>query len=130
MSSIKIVGKAIVLTSKLKTETIKQLKKFAPTALTVINDKGEPVFAVGYSAKGNASINKNGVEYNGTSPEGMAQATFMCADDVAAEKQKQYVLDTYGAGLMQLDAVEDQILSAANTLNDKITAISDGITVG
>lgn len=129
MSSITIVGKAIVLTSKIKTATIKQLKKFSPAALTHLNDEGGQDFVVGYSAKGTASINKFGVEYNGTNAAGFAQATFLCVDDLAAEKQKAYVLDTYGAGLLKLDEVEDEINVIAADLDAKIAAVSDGITV-
>lgn len=129
MPKITIVGKAIVITSAIKTATIKQLKKFKPEALSHLNDKNEVDFVVGYSAKGTASINKFGVEYNGTNADGFAQATFLCVDDLAAANQKEFVLDTYGAGLLKLDAVEAEIVDIANDLTAAITAVSDDITV-
>lgn len=126
MSKITLIGKAIVITSAVKSATIKQLKKFSPASLVKKDDKGAPVYAIDLSVKGTVGISKNGITFNGTSKEGFAQATVLVPDGTATSAE--YVVDNFGAALFELDSFETEVNAAYADLAAQIKAVESNIT--
>ena len=71
----KILGSAFTVTSGLKIDEIQALQRFSPKDLTVFDaeDKKTPIFKIGLDPC--ASLNRNGVSFNGANSDGYAQAT-------------------------------------------------------
>ena len=124
---VKVIGKALILSTILHTAEIVTLNKFHPSALVKRNEKDEPVFAIGID-KG-AAISKFGVTFNDTDSNGYAQLTMVIPDHVKSEDRQAWVLDTYGLALNELSAFESVVCERYNGLKTTFDTVAESITV-
>ena len=108
MAKIVVVGKAVVITSTLKTADIQVIDKYRHDALTLFEGEGkdrQPVFMVAVG-NGCGSIGAYGIEFNGTNAEGFATVTKLLPDGLKAENVKDWVSDNIGVPALKLDKLE------------------------
>lgn len=122
---IKIAGNAIVLTSKLKFETIQKMEKYNKDALCLIEakkDEEKEIFRISTGKLG--SISKYGIVFAEANKEGYATATTLFPENVT--DKKAYIKDNFGTALFMLDDLEESVktscaeLEAAYAELDKI----------
>lgn len=134
MAQLKIVGGAVILTSSAKLEDIKLLEKTNPEALRLYktNEAGkkECVFTVATGSKG--GVGPRGVIFDSAALDGtgMATVTSEVPAGATAENVKELVADKVGAGIINLNKVEEQIPDAVAAAQAEKAAILDSITIG
>lgn len=102
-----IVGKALVVTSDIKTKDILRAQRICPEALALIDEESKVVqFSVNTVQK-NGDIGKFGVNFDTEGPGGKAQITLML--DKALTKDE--LADRFGLALIKLTAVEAKFAS-------------------
>lgn len=102
---IKIAGNAVVLTSKLKLDTIKKLEKYVPNALVLVStedNEEREIFRVATGKTG--SISKYGVSFATADKDGFATITTNIPEDVT--DKKVYVKDNFATILLMLKDIE------------------------
>ena len=77
-----LLGAAAVIVSAVKLEDWKRVEKYAPEALKVLDEEGEPSFRV-MTTSGGGSANRLGIAWGSyTSEEGYATVTILLDEDV------------------------------------------------
>lgn len=118
----KIVGNAIVATSKITESDYEMVKRSNPGALSIKDDKGNDVFTVSYNSKsvaGNALVQKYGITFNGKALDdnnnGYLTLTIPCtAEDLATtEKAKELTANIFEPVLPFISRLEGDIPAAA-----------------
>ena len=102
---IKIAGNAIVLTSKIKFDTIKKLEKYVPNALVLVSTNEEEqkeVFRIATGKTG--SISKYGIVFATANKDGFATITTNIPEEIT--EKKEYVKDNYALILAMLKDIE------------------------
>lgn len=102
---IKIAGNAVVLTSKLKLDTIKKLEKYVPGALVLVStedNEEREIFRIATGKTG--SISKYGVSFATADKDGFATITTNIPEDVT--DKKVYVKDNFATILLMLKDIE------------------------
>lgn len=108
-----VAGKAMILTSSIKTEDIKLLEKYKPAALRIVSEDGKSdIFAIGTGSR--PAVCEFGLVFDGTARDdsGCACATFSVPEDVS--DVKEWVADKIGiaAGhLMDLEARLPEVIT-------------------
>lgn len=114
-SKIKIAGNAIVLTSKLKLETIKKMEKYNRNALCLIEVKKDEETEIFRISTGKlASISKYGVVFSEANKDGFATATVLLPEGVT--DKKEWIKDNYATTLFMLADLEDTVETACAEL--------------
>ena len=132
MAKIIIAGQAVVVTSSLSLDDIKELKKYRPDALTLYEGEGsekEPVFKVGLAC-GAGTIGTYGVEFGGESHDEEKLATVTMVIPAAVEDVKEYVSDAIGAAALKLSQLEEalpEVLEEIKKEREKIDGIIEVI---
>lgn len=130
MAKVTIAGKVIVITSALKLEELETVKKYQPKALVLLGgeDGKEPIFAVGVVRGSAGKIGNVGVEFGEeTQTEKLATMTLMAPADV--KDMKEYVVDKYGAALMNLAKLETNLPAVIGAIAAEKQSIMDNISV-
>lgn len=130
-AKIKIVGNVAVVESDAKLETIKKLQKYRPDSLRLYKGTGkdkEEVYAICAAPKGNGSINEYGASF-GTSAttDGKALITLMIPD--GTRDAKEWVKETVGAAILNLNKVEAQFAAANEEIDNELAEIEANIAV-
>ena len=107
---VKVIGTALIVTTVVTAVAAEKAKKYAPQALVVCNDKGEPVYKMAGKAN-EPFLGKYGTAFNGVDSEGCLTATFVIPDQPDADTKKTYVTDNFGLSLAALDAYESTIVA-------------------
>lgn len=113
MAKIKIVGDAVVVTSAVKLEDYKKVKKYRPKALVLMGgeDNKEEIFRVGISS-GNGSVKPYGIEFGKeTRDENKLACITTVLEGIGDEDIKKYVADAYGQAILLLNKIEEKIPS-------------------
>lgn len=113
--TIKIAGNAMVLTSKLKFETIQKMEKYNPNALCLVevkNDEENEVFRIGTGKL--SGINKFGITFAEADKDGFATATVLFPQNVT--DKKTYIKDNFATALFMLKDLEDAVKTACAEL--------------
>lgn len=132
MARINVIAKAVVVTSTLKIDEIKLVKKYRPEALTLFEgegDKKEPVFCIGLT-RGAGEINQYGVSFSENTPgDGKeAQATMILPDGIS--DVKEYVSDAIGRAVIKLNKLEATIPGIIEEIKAEKAEIEANITIG
>lgn len=132
MAKITIAGQAVVVTSAIKLEDIKTIKKYRPDALTLKGgeDGKEPIFSISVCNSGDGNINRYGVEFSHATHDEAKLATVTIVhpygDDVDI---KSVVADTIGAYVLNLNKLEETLPSVMNEIAAEKARILANITV-
>lgn len=129
MAKIVIAGDAVVVKSDLNLEDIKTIAKYQPKALTLMGgeDGKEPIFALG-TTTGTGSINAVGASFGKADADGKAVIT-MVMQGVPTEKAKDWVADTLGAALMNLNTLEEKLPTVLSGISAQRATVMENISV-
>ena len=102
-AGIKVIGNTVFVESDFSPEELKEVLKYRPEAMTILDEAKEPVFGVGISC-GDGSIGKFGATYGGShNAAGKALISIKVPDGVDA---KSYIEDKVGVAILLLKKVE------------------------
>jgi len=154
MANVTIAGNSYVVTSAVSMADLETVKKYRPSALTIIDpDTKETLFKVGISSgvagsgsanssggtngSGSAgvcgissgSISDYGISFGGVSNDAakLATATLPIPHDV--KDAKEYVLDKAGLALVNLEKIEAEIAEALDEIRAERSSIAESIKV-
>ena len=128
MAKTKILGTAVTITSAVKVADFKTLAKFKPAALAlteVVDGVKEEKFSVALGTS--PSVTKYGIVFDSMNTDGYAEVTLQIPASIAADKRKEYVADTYGYALLNLNQLEGQIAEVMAETEADFIAINDNI---
>ena len=128
MAKTKILGTAVTITSAVKVADFKTLAKFKPAALAlteVVDGVKEEKFSVALGT--NPSVTKYGIVFDSANTDGYAEVTLQIPASITADKRKEYVADTYGYALLNLNQLEGQIAEVMAETEADFIAINDSI---
>ena len=125
---VTITGDAFALTSSIKVEDIKMLKKQSPDSLKIKDDENNDIFGIDY-VEGCPSITKFGITFGGVSRDGKGFATLTGTIPSGTANAKDYVADTLGSAASMLKDIETVLPDIIKEINDNRTAFINGITV-
>ena len=112
---IKIVGNAVVLTSKLPFATIQKMEKYNDKALALYAEEDGEVNEIFRIMTGTcASIGKYGIVFNEANKEGFARATVLLPEEVT--DKRQFVKDNFGSAIFMLNNLEKAVEKACADL--------------
>ncbi len=123
---IKIVGNALVLTSKLKFATIQKMEKYNKDALCLVevkNDEENEIFRIGTGKT--SAIGKYGITFMEASKEGNATATVLFPEGVT--NKREYVKDNFANVLFMLNDLEDVVNTVCAELEAAYAKLDDDI---
>ena len=121
-----MMGAAAVVVSGVKLEDWKLVEQYAPEALRIMDENGEPVFRV-MTKKGSGSMNRYGVVWGSyLSEEGNATVTMLLDEDV--ENPKEAVMEVIGSALLDLAGIEKALPGAIEEIREKQKRIEAQIT--
>lgn len=134
MAKYVINGEAFVVTSSKTLEEIQSVEKYAPKALSLFEKDEDTgcrveVFRVATAAKGKGGLNEFGAVFatEARDGSGCACATILLPDGVS--DAKQFVKDNYGAAIVKLEQVEQQIGEALAKVAEDMAALEEKITI-
>lgn len=117
----------MVLKSDVQLELLKKLARTNPDALRIVDENGNPKFSACVAKCGSGRINSIGAEFAPeTGEDGLAKITI---DLPACESVGDYIADTYGRAITNLQAVEAQISEAVEAMGVQRAAINDMISI-
>lgn len=126
MAKVTMLGQAVVITSAVKLEDIKLIKKYRPEALSLYEGEGAekvPVFTIGATKAGN-DINKIGAEFSHANEDGYAQITLY-----SESADKEEIADLIGRPLLKLNKLEETLAGVIDEIAAEKAAILENITV-
>lgn len=128
MAKITVAGQAVVLTSSLKLEDIKTIKKYRPKALIVYggDDGKELEFAI--SAGTVEDISKNGICFANETRDG-GYATITLTTSYAGEDIKDYVADEIGTAFIHLQSLEDTLEPVIEEIEAQRAELKNSINI-
>lgn len=132
MAKIIVAGQAVVVTSSLTLDEIKEVKKYRPEALVLYKGEGpekEPDFKVGFSKCSGGSVGTYGVEFGSESHDDdkLATLTMIIPEDV--EDIKGYVSDAIGAAVLKLNKLEESLPEVLKEIKEEREKIDEIITI-
>ena len=130
MAKIVIAGDAVVITSALKLEDIRNVEKYRPNALYLMGgeDGKEPIFRVGTAKKG--SLSEYGIEFAAETHDDEKLASITLVNNCACGADvKECVAEDIGPIVMNLNKVEAAIPAVLEEIAAEKAAILANISV-
>lgn len=129
MAQTRIIGDAIVITSTLKLEDIKNVQKHRPAACSLWGgeDGKEELFRI--SAKDAGSISNMGIVFGAASRDAGKFAEMTIVAPEMGNDPKEYVTENYGVVLANLNKLEQQLPGVIAEIAAEKAAVMAGITV-
>lgn len=129
MAKTKIFGDSIVITSSIKLADLKNVAKYAPTALTLMGgeDGKEPVFGICVSKTGPGFINGVGAGFAPATRDADGKATITMMIPASIEKAKEWVVEEFGGALMNLKALETALPAVIEKIAADKKAVEESI---
>lgn len=104
---VRYVSNVVILTSDIKFGDIELLERRKPSALMLLDDDGDPKFAIG---TGDGSIGEFGIEFSGADRSGRATVTVdIIPDSDDEEAIKQEIVEELGGVFKNLMVIEDNL---------------------
>ena len=112
-----LIGAAAVIVSGVKLEDWQRAEQFAPEALRVMNEDGEPAFRI-MTAKGSGSMNELGVVWGSyLNEEGNPTVTILIDDEV--DDRRAAVMEVIGSALLKLEEIEQKMPEILQGIGEK-----------
>ena len=122
-----VMASACIIKSTLTPEEIKNMKKLRPEMLAMVDENGDPVFAIDIDEDMPGSMTDYGACFgNATSEDGKATITMVI--DPAAEDPVKLIEDKFGHALLMLDEMECAIAEELPNLREEERRIHSMIT--
>lgn len=130
MAKILIAGDAVVVTSAIKLEDLRDIKKYRPSALVLKGgeDGKEPIFAIDVE-EGKGEINKNGVCFGSATRDDAKLATLTMATSCVEGDIKEFVADKLGSALINLNKLEETLPSVVQSIAAEKAQVLGAISV-
>ncbi len=130
MAKITIAGDAVVVTSAMKLEDIKKIKKYRPDALVLKGgeDGKEPIFKLGVCT-GAGSLCKYGAEFGSETHDDEKKAVMTLICDCREGDIKEAVADTIGAYVLNLNKLEETLPGVLEEIAAEKEKIMSNISV-
>lgn len=126
IKKIRIVGNAMVLTSKLKLATIQKMEKYNPKALGLYEiNKDEEVEVFKIMSGKLSSINKFGIVFAEANKDGYAVATTLFPADI--KDKKEFIKDNFATVLFMLEDLEAAIETSCAELEAAFSKLDEDI---
>jgi hypothetical protein len=130
MAKIRAIDQAVVITSSLTNEQLSKAIKYFPEVLTLKakndEDKLVPVFVVSQGTKGDAG--KYGITFPNGPKDEKASLT-VSIDKMSANKRTEFVKDSFGKILVNLNKIEAQYAGAEKAFDEEYKALDKDIVV-
>lgn len=126
MAKVKILGNAVEVTSSVKFEDIKKVKKYRPSALVLKDENGNALYAL---SVGEGKINNVGASFDHATRDDEKKATLTMAVTYEGDDVKAYVADALGAALLNLGKIEATLPAVINEINQEQASVESLITV-
>lgn len=120
--------KTITIETGITAKVLKTIKAHAPKALALFDEDKRVIFSIGISADG--SIGSAGIDFNNTTKTGTMYVT-VCDQKMPEEddKRRAYIEERFGAMLVKLAQIEQQVSEALTTLDTSIAAVAESIII-
>lgn len=121
---IQIIAGIAVLTSSMTNTEIDTAQKYMPSALTLKDEGGNPIFRVGHSST--AALTNYGAIFDRADADGYAQLALALPAEVAdnAEAAKIWIIDQYAGSLLKIQKIESQVKDA---MDEELAGIAEEI---
>ena len=127
MANVTIAGNSYVVASDIAMADLEAVKKYRPSALTLVDEETKEVFfKVGI---GSNSLSDHGVSFGGVSNDEEKVATATLCIPEGVEDAKEYVLDNAGLALAHLGKIEKGIAAVLDDIRAERKAIAERIIV-
>ena len=114
---VEISGASAVLVSDVSLEDWQRVEKYAPEMLKVVDEDGDPLFAI-KTCCGGGSVNKFGVCFGSyTNEGGKATVTVLLDEDI--EDKNVAVKEIMGSALLELNSIEKELPDLLKEIADK-----------
>lgn len=130
MAKITVMGDAVVITSALKLEDLKNVAKYRKKSLVLKGgeDGKEPIFGIAVAKGDNTgSIDNNGAIFGRADANGNAMITFVQSGDPATVKAR--IADELGGAMINLNKLEQQLTGAVTEIAADKEAVLASIDV-
>ena len=104
-----VIGCACIIFSAFTVEELKELQQYMPDAMTMRDDKGEPIFAISIDETKPGSLNNYGAVFSGkTTSQGNATITILL--DPTCEDTEKLVREKLGSAILNLVDLEEYLM--------------------
>lgn len=125
---ITITGKVATIATTIKPDEYEKVRRIKPELLTLVNEKGEPVFRFAVAKDGNGSIGKWGAEFvEGIGGSLVIQTTFPSGTTIAEAKDAIY--DLVAVAKAHIEQIELTVASNIEDVKAEEKAFLDSIEV-
>lgn len=130
MAKIVIAGDAVVITSAMKLEDLRNIKKYRPQALILKGgeDGKEPIFAVEVTT-GNGDINQYGAAFGAATRDEAKLATITLVAPGVEGDIKEFVADKLGSALINLNKLEETLPTVVQAIAAEKAQVMGAISV-
>ena len=120
--------KTITIETSITAKVLKTIKAHAPKALALFDEDKRVIFSIGISTDG--SIDSAGINFNNTTKTSTMYVT-VCDQKMPEEddKRRAYIEEHFGATLVKLAQIEQQVSEALTTLDTSIAAVAENIII-
>ena len=131
MAKAKILGNALVITSKIPYADLLMVQKYRPEALVLKDEEKKEYFRVGITP-GKGTIGTYGAEFGGETHDADKLATITLLIDGSGEPEeiKKDIAEDIGLVLLNIGKVEEGIPAALNEIKAERDKILDCISIG
>lgn len=126
MANIAIAGNALVVKSSMALEDLKRIARFKPEALRLYEDD---FVAFEITVGDKPGLNKFGATFRDATFDEEKKAVITMTINPGDQDAKEYVADTYGLAISQLNKVEQVLPGALQEIDETRAEIMNGITV-
>ena len=130
MAKIVIAGDAVVITSAMKLEDLRDVKKYRPTALVLKGgeDGNEPIFAINVT-NGNGDINQYGASFGAATRDDKQLATITLVAPGVEGDIKEFVADKLGSALINLNKLEETLPGVVQSIAAEKAQVMSAISI-
>lgn len=128
--TVSIVGPVAIIASQLTVEQIKQIEKYRPDALVVVDKDENPLFKMTVAKNSKGSLNKYGAAFStaGTS-DGSSTITIDLPEGKYNEAGAQWVAEEFGGPLNFIRKLEENAILQLDDISNEVTEIKNLIQV-
>ncbi len=119
-----VIGCACIIFSAFTLDELKEMQQFMPDAMTMRDDKGEPIFAISVDETQPGSLNKYGAVFSGkTTSQGNATITIVL--DPTCENTEKLVREKLGSAILSLVDMEEYLVKKLPDLHKRKGLLDD-----
>lgn len=126
MAKIKVVGGAYAIISTYTLDQLKEVEKYRPKALQIINPETKKTeFAIGTGSI--ASVSKYGMTFNEATRDEAGNACITLNIPTDVTDAEAYIVETVGAAITKLATIEAAIAPAQEEIAAEIASVKEAI---